>query len=320
MHADELEIDEDLVRGLLADQFPDWAGLEPSIPGPWGTDNALFRLGGQLSVRLPRTPGSAGQVEKDRRWLPALAPHLPLALPEQLALGRPGRGYPFTWGVYRWLEGEAARFDLLADPVAEARSLAGFLKALQGLDTADAPRPGPPDFGRGAALAHRDETVRKALALLGEQGRPYARDAAAAWKASLDAAEHDGPPVWLHGDLLPGNLLVRDGAITAVIDCAGLAAGDPAVDLLPAWSLLRGESRQAFRAAVGADRDEDLWLRGRGWAVYVAVTGLSYYTEQNNPSFVALCRSLLSEVLAEFRPDGTGQRVYTATKSRLLGW
>jgi aminoglycoside phosphotransferase (APT) family kinase protein len=319
MHADEVEVDEALVRTLLADQFPDWAGLEVRVAGPWGTDNALFRLGAELSVRLPRTPSSAGQVDKDRRWLPRLAPRLPLALPEQLALGRPGRGYPFAWGVYRWLEGEAARFELLADPVAEARSLAGFLKALQALDAADAPRPGPPNFGRGADLAAQDETVRKALAILREQGRPYAREAAAAWRESLEAAAYDGPPVWLHGDLLPGNLLVRDGAFAAVIDCAGLAAGDPAVDLLPAWSLLRGPSRQAFRAALGADRDENLWLRGRGWAVYVAVTGLSYYTEESNPSFVRLCRTLLSEVLSEIG-GGADQRVYTATKSRLLGW
>jgi aminoglycoside phosphotransferase (APT) family kinase protein len=321
MHADEVDIDEALVRKLLADQFPDWAGLEVRVAGPWGTDNALFRLGAELCVRLPRTPSSAGQVDKDRRWLPALAPRLPLALPEQLALGRPGHGYPFTWGVYRWLEGEAARFDLLADPVAEARSLAGFLKALQALDTADAPRPGPPGFGRGGPLAPQDETVRKALAILRDRGRPYAEEAAAAWRDSLDAAAYDGAPVWLHGDLLPGNLLVRDGALTAVIDCAGLAAGDPAVDLLPAWSLLHGPSRQAFRTALGADLDEDLWRRGRGWAVYVAVTGLSYYTEENNPSFVRLCRTLLSEVLAGSEAgEDPGQRVYTATKSRLLGW
>ena len=319
MHADEVEVDEVLVGKLLADQFPDWAGLEVRVVGPWGTDNALFRLGAELSVRLPRTPGSDGQVDKDRRWLPRLAPHLPLALPEQLALGRPGHGYPFTWGVYRWLEGEAARFELLADPVAEARSLAGFLKALQALDAADSPRPGPGTFGRGDGLAPRDETVREALAILRDQGGPYAEEAAAAWRDSLAAAAYDGPPVWLHGDLLPGNLLVRDGAITAVIDCAGLATGDPAVDLLPAWSLLRGPSRQAFRTALGADRDEDLWRRGRGWAVYVAVTGLSYYTEENNASFVRLCRAMLSEVLSE-APGSGDQRVYTATKSRLLGW
>ena len=127
MHADEIEIDEELVGRLLADQFPHWARLGIRRRDPWGTDNALFRLGDGLCVRLPRTPGSAGQVEKDRVWLPRLAPHLPLALPELLETGRPGARYPYTWGVYRWLEGEAARFELLADPVAEARSLAGFL-------------------------------------------------------------------------------------------------------------------------------------------------------------------------------------------------
>ena len=319
MHADEIEIDEAMVGRLLADQFPQWARLEVRRREPWGTDNALFRLGERLCVRLPRTPASAGQVEKDRIWLPRLAPQLPLALPELLEVGRPGVGYPFAWGVYRWLEGEASAFELLADPVAEARSLAGFLRALQSVDTTDAPRPGPPNFGRGADLAHRDETVREALAILRDEGRPYAAAAAAAWQESLEAVPYDGPPVWLHGDLLPGNLLVHEGRIAAVIDCAGLVAGDPAVDLLPAWSLLRGASREVFRAAVGADLDDDLWLRGRGWAVYVAVTGLSYYTEENNPSFVRLCRSLLSEALDGCRP-GPDQRTYTATKSRLLGW
>lgn len=319
MHADEIEIDEALVRSLLADQFPDWARLGVRRRDPWGTDNALFRLGERLCVRLPRTPASAGQVEKDHTWLPRLAPRVPLALPELLALGGPAAGYPFSWGVYRWLEGEPACFELLADPVAQARSLAGFLRALWSIDTAGAPRPGPPNFGRGADLRHRDETVRGALEILRDRGEPSAPAAAAAWRESLAAACYAGPPVWLHGDLLPGNLLVHEGRISAVIDCAGLAAGDPAVDLLPAWSLLRGASREAFRTAVGADRDEDLWLRGRGWAVCVAVTGLSYYTEENNPSFVGLCRSLLSEVL-DGRPPDPDQRTYTATKSRLLGW
>lgn len=296
MHADEIEIDEALVSELLADQFPRWARLPVRRRTPWGTDNALFRLGAELSVRLPRAANKAGQVEKDFAWLPKLAPHLPLALPEPVALGRPGPGFPFGWGVYRWLPGETSAFELLAEPVAEAKTLAGFINALQAIDVTGAPLPGPPNFGRGADLIHRDGAMRTAFAKLEAEGWPFLDAAKASWQQSLGAAPHDGAPVWIHGDLLPGNLLVEEGRLSAVIDCAGLVAGDPAGDLLPAWSLLRDESREVFRASLAVDADA--WLRGRGWALYVAVTGLSYYTEANNPSFLKLCREILAEVLA----------------------
>ena len=294
MHEDEVEIDEALVTALVAEQFPEWAGLPLRRVRSSGTDNAMFRLGGDLCVRLPRRPGVAGQVEKDMHWLPRLAPLLPLALPEPLALGRPDAGYPFGWGVYRWLPGRESAFELLADPVREAQALAAFLQALRALDPADAPRPGSANFGRGTPLAPRDGAVRAAVAALAGDGETDTAAALASWRQSLAAAEHDGPPVWLHGDLLPGNLLVSDGRLSAVIDCAGLVAGDPAGDLLPAWSLLRGASRTAFRAALGVD--EDAWLRGRGWALSIALIGLPYYRD-TNPGFVRLCRGILAEVL-----------------------
>jgi aminoglycoside phosphotransferase (APT) family kinase protein len=253
----------------------------------------MFRLGDELCVRMPRRPGTIGQVEKDVRWLPRLAPRLPLALPEPLELGRPGAGYPYTWGVYRWLPGAESAIELLADPVQDAYTLAGFIKALQAIDTTDAP-PAGSSFGRGAPLAPRDGAVRESLAALAGDVETDTSAALASWEQSLDAAVYDGPPVWIHGDLLPGNLLVDGGRVTAVIDCAGLLAGDPAGDLLPAWALLRGESRQVFRDALGVD--EDTWLRGRGWALSIALIGLPYYRD-TNPGFVRLCRTILAEVL-----------------------
>jgi aminoglycoside phosphotransferase (APT) family kinase protein len=293
MHEDEVEIDEAQVARLIAEQFPRWAGLPVRRVASSGTDNAMFRLGDELCVRMPRRPGTAGQVEKDVRWLPRLAPQLPLALPEPLELGRPGAGFPYTWGVYRWLTGVESAFELLADPIQDTYTLAGFIKALQAIDATDAPLAGS-SFGRGAPLAPRDGEVRAALAALAGDGETDTAGALASWEQSLDAAVYDGPPVWIHSDLLPGNLLVDGGRLTAVIDCAGLLAGDPAGDLLPAWALLRGESRQVFRDALGVD--EDTWLRGRGWALSIALIGLPYYRD-TNPGFVRLCRAILAEVL-----------------------
>jgi aminoglycoside phosphotransferase (APT) family kinase protein len=294
MHADEIEIEPAQVAALVAGQFRQWAGLPVERVASSGTDNALFRLGPDLCVRLPRRNWGAGQVEKDLRLLPRFAALLPLALPEPLALGRPGADYPFTWGVYRWLEGEESAADRLADPLREARALAGFIKALQAVDTAGAPPWDPAADHRGADLAPRDAQVAQALAALADDGETDTAAAAASWRESREAAPHRGPAVWIHGDLLPGNLLVRDGRIAAVIDWAALTTGDPAGDLLPAWTLLHGPAREAFREALAVD--EDAWLRGRGWALSIALIGLPYY-RQTNPAFARMCRTILAEVL-----------------------
>ena len=191
-----------------------------------GTDNAMFRLGNDLCIRLPRTPGCAGQVEKDLRWLPRLAPHLPLAVPEPLELGRPGAGYPFTWGVYRWLDGEESAFELLTDPVGDAHVIAGFLKALQAIDAADAPRPGPSNFGRGVELARRDGRMRETIRRARGAGRPRDRT----WQPSRHPGRNPRRGgVCRRACLDPWrpaarDLLVTGGRLSAVIDCAGLVA------------------------------------------------------------------------------------------------
>lgn len=290
MHDDEVDIDESLVRRLLAAQFPQWAGLSIKRVASAGTDNALFRLGEDKAVRLPRMPGATGQVEYDQRWLPRFAGRLPLAVPEPLGCGLPAEGYAWTWGIYRWLCGQEATLDRLADPCTAAINLAEFVRALQRVDASD----GPLATNRGVPLADRDASTRKAIDQL--HGEVDVDGVTAAWDEALAAPPWANQPVWLHGDLAPGNLLVNHGRLTAVIDFACMAVGDPACDLQPAWNLLAGASRETFRAALGVD--QATWARGRGWALSVALIQLPYYLHTNQV-LVSSSRRVISEVLAD---------------------
>lgn len=294
MHADEVETDASLVRRLLVDQFPHWADL-PIEPVPSaGTDNALYRLGDDMVARLPRIEWAVAQVAKEQRWLPKLAPLLPLEVPIPLAKGKPAEGYPWHWSVYRWLEGENPTIERLADPGRAAAALARFVRALQRIDPADGPRPGPGNFFRGVPLALRDAPTRSALADL--EGVIDTAAAAAAWEAALEAPEWHGPLVWIHGDLQAGNLLVVGGRLRAVIDFGGLGVGDPACDLIVAWNFLSATTRDSFRTAVGVD--EATWARGRGWALSVSLVGLPYYLD-TNPGFVQNARRTIDAVLTD---------------------
>jgi aminoglycoside phosphotransferase (APT) family kinase protein len=297
MHQDEVDTSAALVRRLLAQQFPQWADL-PVVPVPSaGTDNALYRLGDELAVRLPRIHWAVGQAQKEEYWLPRLAPALPLAVPTVLAHGAPGAGYPYPWAVYRWLGGQNAAETPPADRVAAAVALAGFLRALQQIDTAGGPRAAA-HGRRGAPLAGRDAATRQAIAAL---GGAIDTAATAIWEDALRADEWDRPPVWFHGDLLPGNLLVANGQLSAVIDWNGLGVGDPACDLVIAWALFAGASRDAFRAALGVD--DATWVRGRGHALSQALIFIPYYLD-TNPLGVAYHRRTLEAVLAEYRATG----------------
>ena len=293
MHVDEVDTDASLVSRLLAAQFPQWADL-PIEPVPSaGTDNALFRLGDDMAVRLPRIHWATG-VDKEHEWLPKLAPFLPLAIPVPLAKGQPGEGYPWQWSVYRWLEGESATIERIADPRQAATELAQFISALQRIDATGWPPPRPPNASRGVPLAMRDRYTRKAIAAL--RGMSDVDTATAAWEAALGAPAWHGPPVWVHGDLLPGNLLVKQGRLSAVIDFAGLGVGDPACDLMIAWGLFSGESRDMFRAALAVD--DATWARGRGWALSQALIFIPYYLD-TNPVGVGNARRTIDEVLAD---------------------
>ncbi|MDI6413241.1 aminoglycoside phosphotransferase family protein [Streptomyces albus] len=264
-------IDAALARRLVDTQFPQWAGLPLRLLDPVGSDHVIYRLGEDLSVRLPRHAGAVGQAAKEYEWLPRLAPHLPLAVPVPVGVGEPGSGYPWPWAVARWLDGEVATVEALAGSSRTAVRLAEFLTALQAFVPADFPAGDVPGELAGQQLADRDRATRAAIAEAGD-----AFDAAAMtelWDAALSAPAWDGPPVWFHGDFHTGNLLTVDGRLSAVIDFGGLGIGDPACDLTIAFTLMSAGSRAVFRATLGVD--DATWTRGRGWAL---ATGLNAYS------------------------------------------
>ncbi len=274
MHADEIHTDPELVRRLLSRQFPQWATLPATLVPSYGTDHDIYRLGERLAVRLPRIGWASRQPAKEERWLPRLAPHLPLAVPQPVALGRPDEDYPFPWAVHEWLPGQNAN-GTLEDLDQAAVDLAQFVTALQAIDTTDAP-PRLPGT-RGGPLDERDEGVRQALVDLGT--RVDAAAALRSWEQSLAAPAWHGEEVWVHGDLLPGNLLVVDGRLSAVIDFGGLNIGDPACDLQPAWNVFTADSRRTFLTELRVDAE--MRLRGRGWALSQALIALPYYWDTN---------------------------------------
>jgi aminoglycoside phosphotransferase (APT) family kinase protein len=294
MHADEVETDAALVRRLLVGQFPHWAGLRIEPVASYGTDHDIYRLGDGLAVRLPRIAGAESQAAMEARWLPKFAPHLPLAIPVPLAMGRPAEGYPFGWSVSTWLPGDDAS-TAIDDLDQAAVDLAGFVTALRQVDATGAPP--RPRRGRGGPLARLDERVREAITQLGD--RIDGQAALRSWQESLGAPAWDGPKTWVHADLLPGNLLVVGGRLSAVIDFGCLNVGDPACDLLPAWNVFDRHSRPRFRAELQAD--DASWLRGRGWALYQAALALPYYWD-TNPGMVRQASRALAHVLADSGP------------------
>lgn len=290
---DEPVIDVPLVAALIREQFPDWADLPVSRVQPDGWDNRTFRLGQDLLVRLPSAAGYVDQVAKEQRWLPVLAPRLPLPVPVPVAAGTAGSGYRWPWSVYRWLPGTVAATARIEDEVAFAAAVAGFLAALARVDATDGPVPGPHNFFRGGALVTYDEQTRAALVTLA--GRIDVAAATNLWEAAL-ATTWQAPPVWIHGDVGPGNLLVADGALSAVIDFGGTAVGDPACDLVIAWTTFSGASRDAFRAARPVD--DGTWARGRGWALWKALITLAGEFG-SDPAALDGARRTLTQVLAD---------------------
>jgi aminoglycoside phosphotransferase (APT) family kinase protein len=290
----EVEIDAGLVRRLLAAQFPRWAGLPVrEVPGA-GWDNVIYRLGADLAVRLPRRLIGAEQVGKQHRWLPALAGRLPLAIPVLAGRGVPGEGYPWRWSVTSWLPGEIAAQGRGVDLPTAAARLAGFIAALRAVDLAGEP---VSEFRRD--LASRDRPVADAIGALGDV--PHREAVLRAWRRARAAPAWDGPPVWMHGDLHPANLLITDGQLSGVIDFGLLGAGDPAVDLMVAWTFLSAPARQAFRAALPAD--DATWERGRGWALDLGLRCAAYSAD--NPLLGEIGRYTVGQVLTELHDDCT---------------
>lgn len=295
---DDVQIDTALVRRLLRAQFPGWSELplQPIEPGGW--DNRTFRLGDALLVRMPSAAGYAPQVEKEQRWLPVLAPLLPLAIPIPAAVGQPGEGYPWQWSVLRWLEGEDANSARGTDRCGIATALAGFIRALQRIDPSGGPSPGAHNCQRGGPLLTYDEQTRRAIACLGSSIDEQA--ARELWEAALIATD-DNHRLWLHGDLSAGNLLLNQGRLSAVIDFGCCAVGDPACDLAIAWTYFDRATRDRFRAELAID--EKSWTRGRGWALWKALI-VTAGLEGTDPSQVEGAQATLREVLTDHARRG----------------
>ena len=298
----EVAIDTGLVRRLVAAQFPQWAELPVTPVDLSGMDNATYRLGEEMSVRLPRLPRWLGQVEREQRWLPWLAPRLPLPVPVPLARGVPGEGYPFDWSVYRWLDGENADLDRIADPRRTATELAEFFQTLQSLDPAGGPPPEASNGFRGVPMGDgRDSPIvetriRRRIAAL--EGLVDTDAVTAVWEAALAAPAWEEPPVWIHGDPAPTNMLMRDRRLSAVIDFGTMAVGDPACDLIVAWGFLSAGTRDVFRAALGVD--DATWARGRGWGLTACLPTPADLSDVD-PERAARVRSRLEELIADHR-------------------
>jgi aminoglycoside phosphotransferase (APT) family kinase protein len=299
MHDGEFHIDAALVGRLLAAQFPRFADLPVSEFRSTGTVNAIYRLGDHLCVRLPLVQAWTRALDREWRWLPSLAPRLTLRVPEPVALGKPASEYPFSWAIYRWIDGQPYSDELVDDERQAAEDLARFVTGLRGIDlAADAPRTGR------KPLRELDAVTRAAI---GQARGEIAGDSAiAAWERALEAPAWDGTPVWIHTDLLRPNLLVRDGRIGAVIDFGGVGAGDPAADVIAAWSVFGQRGRAAFRAAL--DVDDGTWNRARGYALHQAAMIIPYY-RVSNPGFAALAERTVSEVLRSVREERLARRL-----------
>jgi aminoglycoside phosphotransferase (APT) family kinase protein len=296
LHDDEIRASLAQVRRLVAAQCPQWAD-RPVAPLPddlAGTDHVLFRIGTDLIARMPRIAAAMEQVDSDARWLASLAPHLPVRIPVPVHVGQPGEGYPWRWSVVPWIAGTTPpRFG--CDDVSLALDLAAFVRALHAVDPAGGPvkRPG----SRGAPLSHLDDGIRPALCrLVGLDDGFDVTAAAAAWDICLAAPDWSQDPVWIHGDLQPGNLIIERGRLAAVIDFGALGVGDPAPDVAAALWTFTGASRQAYREAVGYD--DATWHRACGWALGPALTGIDYY-RHTFPRMAEYGRQLIRAVIAE---------------------
>ena len=288
-----VSVDLEQVGRLVAGQFPQWAALPVAPVEDGGWDNWTFHLGDTMLLRVPSAQEYALAVEKEHRWLPLLAPSLPRPIPVPLAKGKPGAGYPFSWSVYEWIEGQPASFEAVANPIGFAEELAGFVAALQGIDPAEGPQPGKHNWFRGATLLTYDAQTHSALADL--RGCIDDKLALEIWTRALEA-HWDGVDVWFHGDLAQGNLLLDEGILSAVIDFGTCGVGDPACDLAIAWTLLSAEGRGVFREHLAVD--DALWSRGRGWALWKTLVSCANSVDASDEA-AANSRRVLDEIFTE---------------------
>jgi len=288
MHPDQVDVDIDIVRGLLSEQRPDLAELPITPVVSTGTVNALFRLGDDLVARLPLREHWEAGIDREWRWIPWLSSRVTsIGLPDPVFKGIANDAFPFTWSIYRWIEGAPYDDDLIDDEAGAARTLARFVSELRALEIT----PAAPTGGRDP-LADLDQDTREGIANAGS-----VIDASAAmtvWDQALRTAPWDGAPVWIHGDLLRPNLIAHAGRLVAVIDYGHIGVGDPATDLIPAWAVFGPTGRAVFRERL--DPDDATWARGRGIALHQAAMIIPYYTE-TNPGFAELARRTIEQIL-----------------------
>lgn len=289
MHEDEFEINASIVQRLLSRQFPQWADLSLKPVPSAGTDNALYRLGNEMVVRLPRIGWAVDAIKKECEWLPKLGPFLPFSIPAPLGKGVPSADYPWPWSVYRWLEGSNPTVGQIPDPVLLTNDLVMFIQALHKINL-----PNGPTSNRGVPLEKQDIETRKALKQL--EGMIDVQTVTTIWETALQAPQWSKPPVWIHGDLSPGNLLIQNGKLSAVIDFGILGVGDPACDLIIAWNLLPAHMRNVFRNTL--EVEDATWKRGRGWALSNALIALPYYKD-TNPVLANNARHVIQEIIKD---------------------
>ena len=293
MKKDHVIIDVSLMRRLITSQFPKWKELPIDPVATSGWDNRTFHLGKDMSVRLPSAAEYELQVEKEHQWLPKLASALPLPIPMPLAMGKPEYGYPWKWSIYRWLEGETAASGRIANLAEFAIDLANFLKALHKIDAIGGPSPGLHSFYRGGSLSVYDNETRRSITALKDKiDAPMAIEV---WETALSTSWKN-QPVWVHGDISAGNLLVHDGKLSAVIDFGQLAVGDPACDLAINWTLFHEKSREDFQKTLYLD--EGTWARARGWTLWKALVVAAGLTNPNN-SESKQCWRIIEDVISD---------------------
>jgi len=288
--SDKLDIPVTLVQELIAEQFPQWAYLPIRTVEFSGWDNKTFRLGQDMSIRLPSAQEYAAQVKKEQTWLPILASNLSIPISQPIAMGKPSKNYPFNWSVYRWIEGQSAN-SLIIDGLdlnIIAVQLAQFLHELHQIDSQ-----GGPVTDRGGSPIFYDDEARSTMIQL--QNLIDVNTATSVWEAAI-SSRWNKAPMWAHGDLSSGNILIQDNRLCAVIDFGSITIGDPACDLVIAWTFLKNESRQIFKKQINLDKDT--WARARGWALWKALITLAPLKDKNNSDATAQLQ-IIDEILNE---------------------
>lgn len=290
MHNNEIPSNIQLIKKLIIEQFPQWKNLPIKHISSSGTDNTIYKLGTDMCIRVPRITQTEKQIKKEQCWLPKLAPFLPLPIPKLIGQGLPTDIFPYSWSIYNWIDGKNCFVEKITNQEQEAKKLAEFIRALQRIDTTNAP------FSeRGVSLSTRDTKVKETFNSLKDSfDIPLIESL---WNKAINAPEWNKKPVWLHGDLLPVNLLINQGSLTAVIDFGFLGIGDPAIDLLPAWSIFSGEARNIFRTTLQVDAAT--WNRGKGWALSIALIIIPYY-KKSNTVLVEIAEQIIQEIITDY--------------------